>query len=565
MDAKLLLRALSRRPGGSVPLLILGLTPETNPTLLKTWSGGVAVACTRMTSPARLRYVFGGIPGITAQLTNLEIPFSGRQAFYFVLAKGGHAQSILKIENDHEVVPVFIENSVNGQRVFLDCGIPHQSQSVVEANKKSVVGAFEELAPALIFVKLCAGARGWHAIHHYANLTIDDANLREPYGFLDYDGLLMEMEKHNFHTTIAFIPWNYDRTEPKVVALVRSHPERFSICIHGDNHDHKEFTDYNSKPLSVQVSALRQSLARMGRFQTLTGIPYDKVMVFPHSVAPEKTFEALKMNNYLATVNSGNIPMGSIRPPGILFALRPVTLSFADFPSILRYSVAVPTPTYLIAINDFLDNPLFFYCHHELFEHGIDAFDQVADRVNKLDPETRWRSLADIVRHLYFVKLRDDSNYDVLAFSRIIDLENTSGRNLVFYVMKRELGQSGVAAVILDGHNCPFQLRGGYLHFSVTIPAHQTRSLAIEYERDSPSSPVSITKTSFRVYCLRMASNFRDNVMYRSAVGRMFINSYYNGHPEPTHLLEGTIGLILACACAGSIIRVFVRRGRRPG
>ena len=65
----------------------------------------------------------------------------------------------------------------------------------------------------MIFAKYGAGDRGWHALHHDANLTIDDPWLREPYGHLDYKDLLTEMERHNFHTTIAFIPWNYDRSE----------------------------------------------------------------------------------------------------------------------------------------------------------------------------------------------------------------------------------------------------------------------------------------------------------------------------------------------------------------
>ena len=103
----------------------------------------------------------------------------------------------------------------------------------------------------------------------------------KPYGHLIYEDLLKEMERHDFHTTIAFIPWNYDRSEAETVALFRSHPERFSICVHGDNHDHKEFDDFESKPLSLQITAIKQSLARMEKFQSLTGIPYDNVFVFP--------------------------------------------------------------------------------------------------------------------------------------------------------------------------------------------------------------------------------------------------------------------------------------------
>ena len=111
--------------------------------------------------------------------------------------------------------------------MFVACAVrPDDAAPYAEG----IVNAFLRLAPAMMFAKYSAGARGWHAPAHYANLTIDDPWLRQPYGYVDYKGLLEEMEKHNFHTTIAFIPWNYERSQPEVVSLFKSHPERFSIA-----------------------------------------------------------------------------------------------------------------------------------------------------------------------------------------------------------------------------------------------------------------------------------------------------------------------------------------------
>jgi hypothetical protein len=567
-----LLRTLQKRQGGGVPLLILGLTPDTDPELLKTWSGGAAVGCKRFDNPNHLYYAIGGVAGLTGQLTGLDLQSPSKQPFYFDLAGHSEALQVIKARDDHQAVPVFIEASLDRQKVFLDCTRHPASESLAESddkgNDKGLGRPFAEIAPAMMFIKYSAGEHAWHALHHYANLTIDDPSLREPYGLLDYHGLLGEMEKHNFHSTIAFIPWNYDRSEPEIVSLIRNHPERFSISIHGDNHDHKEFTDYRSKPLDVQVAALRQSLARMDRFQALTKIPYDKVMVFPHSIAPEETLNALKNNDYLATVNSTNIPMGSVRPPGVLFSIRPVTLSFGGFPSILRYSVAPPNPNYLIALHEliaihaFLDNPLFFYCHHQFFEGGMGAFDDVADRVNGLEPDTRWRGLGDIVRHFYLVKLRDASSYDVLAFSASIDLENTSGRDSVFHVRKMEGDHPAIASVVVDGRAWPFQLDDGYLHFDLPIPAGRASAVTIQYQNQSPLPPVGIEKTSIRVYLLRMASDFRDNILYRSAAGRVLIHSYYgdDGEPRPAWVFECALALMLSVVFVGWRMRMLIRK-----
>lgn len=192
--------------------------------------------------------------------------------------------------------------------------------------------------------------------------------------------------------------------------------------------------------------ALRQSVARMDKFQAQSGIPYDRVMVFPHSIAPEQTLEALKANDYLATINSLNVPMGSSRPADFLFTMRPATLVFDSFPSIIRYSMAEPIPSYRIAIEDFLDNPLFYYAHQDLFAKGINAFDGLADEVNKLEPDTRWRSVGDIVKHLYLLRLRRDTNYNVLALSNNFCWTMSSAAILTFMLRKwnqalRQLGR----------------------------------------------------------------------------------------------------------------------------
>ncbi|HTS05634.1 MAG TPA: hypothetical protein VMP68_08630 [Candidatus Eisenbacteria bacterium] len=563
-----LLRALRRQSIGSVPLLIIGLTPASDPGLLKTWSGGAVLGCKRLAGQSQLRYAFAHVQDLTGQLGGIEIPLTAKYSPYFALARESDAKTIVQVTNDAQVVCVFIEATLQGEQVFLDCTGSEPSNGVPQAQAASVVDAFQEIFSALIFMRYCAGVRGWHTPHQYANLTIDDPTLREPYGFLNYRGLLGEMERHNFYTTIAFIPWNYDRNSAAVVSLVRDHPEKFSICIHGDNHDHKEFADYRSKPLDVQVADLRQALDRMDAFETLTGIPYAKVMVFPHSIAPEETLEALKSFGYLATINSSNVPMGASEPSSLLFNLRPITLLFGDFPSITRYSAAVPVSDAFIAISAFLGNPILLYCHHELFEKGIGAFDGVADQVNRLAPDTRWRGVGDIVRHFYLVRRADNGTFDVLAFSRSVALENASGQASLFRIRKREFNHPMVASVRVDGQSCPFSIHNGYLEFSVSIAPGTTRDIAIEYAGKATASGVAIKQSSVRVYLLRMASEFRDNTLYRSAPGRAIIHVYYDSDGEPRPFGALVLAVVTALICLGAAwgLRAFLKKrglGRR--
>jgi hypothetical protein len=547
-----LLGALQRR----VPLLILGVTPETHSIVLSAWSSGAAVGARSLESPFGLHYVVGRVAGITQQLTDLEIPFPGNNTVYFSLTGDGKAQEIMGVRNDRQIVPVFIEADLHGQKVFLLSRTHLAADNAAEAGADTIETAFAELAPMMMFVKYVAGERGWHTLHHYANLTIDDPWLREPYGDVSYQGLLAEMEKHNFHTTIAFIPWNYDRSEVETVSLFRNHPERFSICIHGDNHDHKEFEDLASKPLNTQVAALKQSLARMEKFQILTGIPYDNVFVFPHSIGTESILEELKTYNFLATVNSSNVPMDRVRPSKApLFALRPVTLSFADFPSISRYSATMQNPNGFLGINEFLDNPLFFYIHHDFFASGIDAFNGMADAVNKREPDTQWRGVGDIVKHLYLVRLRDGSHYDVLTFSSTFDLDNSSEHSSVFDIEKQESGSPPIASVSVDGRDHPFQLRGGYLALSLSVPARGVRSVVIRYKNGLTLASTSTSKASLRVYLLRNISGFRDITLSKYRLGRALIDYYYKGYDDK----HGTTPLLVFVG--GGMILVFFTLG----
>jgi hypothetical protein len=553
VDKSVLQRASHRKQRAGVPLLIFGATSDTAPALLASWSGGAVQGCQNVEGQAFDHYAFGRIDGLTEQLSGLEIPSSTRNASRMVL--GEHAaEPILSMGE----FPEFIETTVRQQKVFVACAT--RPDETLDPN--GMVGAFLRVAPAMMFIRYCAGDAAWHAIHHYANFTIDDPWLREPYGYVDYQGLLEEMERHDFHTTIAFIPWNFDRSDPAVAALFRSHPDQFSIAVHGDNHDHKEFTDYQSKPLNSQISAMKQSLARMNKFQGATGIPYDKVMIFPHSIAPRKTLAGLKEYNYLATVNSMNVPQGEAQPTSVEFALRSVTMDYAGFPSLRRYSIAGSIPPAFVAVSDYLDNPLLFYGHAEDFAKGIDAFDGIADEVNTLDPGIRWRNLADTVRHLYLVRLRDDSNYDVLAFSSDVCLENTFQRDTTFYVQKREFGGQIIESVAGNGQSYPYALKDGYLSFTVEVPKDGARCVAVTYQNDLNISSVATSGDSQTAYLLRMASDFRDIYLSKWPGGVAFIRFYDDHGISPTALLGLVLVLMGMCIYLGYRLRGFVRARR---
>jgi len=523
-------RSLMRTGRGRIPLLIIGAGPDTNPLLLKQWLLGVAVKCAWTAPLSDAYHEFGNVEGITSQLSGVDIPYPEKRSIYIAIDKNGSALRIESIRDRDRTYPVFIVKERSHQKVFLASG-PFQENGATYPG--SGTNEFAKIAPLMMFIRYCSGERGWHALHYYANFTIDDPWLRQPYGYLDYAALLTEMNKHHFHTTIAFVPWNYDRSWPEVVSIFRNNPDKYSIVIHGNNHDHKEFTNYRKKSFDHQVANLKQALIRMDKFQDLTGIAYDKVMIFPHSIAPEKTIGALKKYNYLATVNSLNYPMDTIPIANKPEDLRTVTMSFEGFSSVQRISTDAQITDAYIAINQFLGNPLLFYNHAEYFSKGINAFDSIADRVNKREPTTKWSGLGNIARHLYAVKLRDDSNYDVLAFSNNICLDNSINRKIVYYIQKEESGGQEIQSVTVDGESHTYMYQAGKILLSVLIQPESTRCVSIQYANDLKSWAGETGHDSVAVSLLRWGSDLRDIYLIKTRLGIAAIQFYQVNHLSP--------------------------------
>jgi hypothetical protein len=517
------LQALRRRGGESVPVLLVDSGSDS--TDLAEWTGGAVSKC----SPSRERVEAWGLrienASIAGPLADTELPFRGSAACRLMRPPGAAGHVLAEALVQTEAFPVFIDAGFSGQRLFAAAGL---APSIKSAARGQALRAeqFAGIAPVMIFLRYAAGERGWHAPAQYANLTVDDPWLREPYGNLEYAELAEQTKLHRFHTTVALIPWNFDKSEPAVVALFRANPESFSIAIHGNNHNHREFDSYTEAPLDVQSASLKQALARMEIFSKSTGIPYDPVMIFPHAVSPAETFTQLKALNYWATANSENVPLGSAEPEDPLFPLRPETLAFNNFLSIRRVSAEVPVSRINLAIDAFLGNPLLLYVHQEYFSPGASAFNPLADYINRVAPSTQWRSLGQIVQHLYLQRSRTDGDTDVLAFSPNLSLSNPAEHAVVFHVTKAESFKPPIRSLLVDGRMQSYQAVSDAISFAVTVPARQQRNIQLTYGSELQLARVDVSKTNRTASALRVLSDFRDNVLSRNASGRAAIRLY---------------------------------------
>ena len=390
---------------------------------------------------------------------------------------------------------------------------------------------FYEIAPVLIFLKNVLGDYCWHAPYDFANLTIDDPWLRKQYGFLKFEKLVEQMNRAGFHSTIGFIPWNYDRSNMEVVRTFRDNPERLSICVHGNNHNHSEFGNHSDLGYAIDERNCQQALSRMALFRDLTGLEFDSVMIFPHTIAPESTLVMLQSNGYFATINSHNIPDGAKRVNDPFYLLRPGIqtrhggiLSFWRSPA--RYTLS-NFDSAVIAFDLFLDNPVMRNTHHQFFAKGMEAFNHIAGFVNKVQPDVRWANPGTIVHYAYLVQRKNDTNWRVFTFSQVFYLVNKSHENRIYHVVKDERSFPDVLAVTGNGGDVPFEINDSFLQFTVTVEPRDSVLVRVHYPVKNVTIPPEEGRYNFTIRLIRNLSDFRDNTLIHLPFGARFADLYY--------------------------------------
>lgn len=224
-----------------------------------------------------------------------------------------------------------------------------------------------------------------------ACLIIDDPLLRPQYGGLDYSRLLKEMQVHNFFTEIAFIPWNYKRSDKNTVRLFLDNPGFFAICMHGCNHTQNEFGGIDYEQLA-ELSAT--ALWRMEQHRKYTGLACDPVMVFPQGRFSSVAINVLKEHGYLAAFNSNIIATDGDNPPPSEF-VKPATLMYHDFPIFLR---RYPQERHLFLEDITNGRPILIVEHTSAFRDGYMKIVALIDWINSLG-DVKWTSLSKIAEY----------------------------------------------------------------------------------------------------------------------------------------------------------------------
>lgn len=515
--------AVPKQGGGKTALIIIGINSDTRSDDLSLWSDGKI----KSTSPIEPGVTIGSVeytdlPDLNQALSNQKMTVAVDKLYYFQhdpALQPGIAIGFKTKESDR-LLPIMMRSKIGRNDIFFITEYQFMETDSSAQDKKE--DTLSTILPVFVPIKYACGTYCWHAAGVYANFSIDDPFLVEPYGNLSYSGLLREMEKSRFHTTIAFIPWNYNRSENDAVEIVKNNPDKYSISMHGCDHGLQEFQGTENEENENKIVL---ALARMEAFKNFTGIEYDKVMIMPRNPGPAEMMRLLKKYNFLGTANWRNIPSDMNPDTKSIHRLREAVFNVGGFPSLKRYSPELSD--FEIAKTIYFGSPLLFQAHQIEFRSGMNWFNRTAEKVNKICPKVRWVSLGRVFQNLYLKKKIDEQDWDVKMHSNNITIENNEIRNAVYHIRKDDDFSIPIRRVLIQGREHTFEKSGDELILSVTIPPREIREIVVEYENDPMIDGIVLSRIDIDSRIFRWLAEFRDREFSRTGIGRQLSGILY--------------------------------------
>lgn len=344
-----------------------------------------------------------------------------------------------------------------------------------------------------------------------ATLIVDDPSLKRRYGFLDFEGVLGAMRRHDFSTTIAFIPWNWWRTRPHTAALFRSDPQRYSLAIHGCDHTAREFGTHSAGILQRKIGL---ALQRAERHRRKTGLHISPIMVFPQGVFSAEAADALQRSSFMAAVNTEVHPAGGDSGPRteVRELWRPAITKYSGFPIFTRRYIELGLEN--VAFDAFLGKPCLLVAHHDVFKDGASNLVGFVDRVNKqIHPV--WSGLENVIRRGYLAHRPADGPQRIDMFANDMIVQGQSGRSGTVEVTKAA-PTAALSRVTCDGQDIPWEYQGDRVRFFVDVPPASAVLVRVQHVGpDTVDLGADGLRYRIRVLARRYLSELRDDYVSR--------------------------------------------------
>jgi len=372
---------------------------------------------------------------------------------------------------------------------------------------------FSSAVPATMYLKWACGDVCWNSSETSACLIVDDPLLKSRYGFLQFREALDLMDKQDFATTIGFIPWNWRRTSPSTVRMFQQRSDRLSISVHGCDHTASEFATPSTALLNTRIKAARH---RMELLRQKTSLEHDYVMIFPQGAFSPQAGLALKLNGFVAAVNTEVAPFNDIlNDTRIADVWNVAIMKYGTFPIFTRRYLSHGIENF--AFDELLGKPCFIVGHHDTFrDHGHDLVDFIA-RLNSLNWTLHWRPLGDAIVRTFKIRKEWDGTNIIQMYGEKLVIENPSTEPRQALIVKEEGDLDCIKAVLVNQEPVDCTSEGRNIRFNVTLCPKQTMEVQIIYF-DKLGTNTTRTGVGYgaKTRLRRYLSEFRDNYLSQS-------------------------------------------------
>ena len=452
--------------------------------------------------------VTDAFPDMCGPMSALRIQLeSGAADAALVIRHGGELQSIVAAPEGH----LFAGFAYSGVRFFADASLAMVDIRERAANHYDVRKRFAGAVPVVMYLKWSFRDVCWTTSETNACLIIDDPLLRPRYGFLDYGELLQLANEQRLATTIAFIPWNWQRTNRDTVAAFQQNSGKLSVCVHGCDHTRSEFAARSAHLLDRKLKTARR---RMQSLLNKTALNHENVMVFPHGAFSPEAVSALKRNGFVAAVNTEVAPADDASNETTLADLWSVAMArYGGFSIYSRRYIDHGIENF--AFDGILGKPCFIAGHHELFRDDGSEVTEFLRQLASLRWKLCWRTLGDAVCRSYSVR-QDGGTIIVKMFAEQLRIENMEAVTQPIRVVKQVPQVVSLKDVTVNQDIVAYEYMDGCLRLIIDIPPGGTADIRCVYHEE-PDAFSDSESVSYRlgVAVRRYLSELRDNYGYR--------------------------------------------------
>lgn len=457
--------------------------------------------------------VTDAFPDMCGPMSALQIQLQPGAADAVLVIRGhGELQSIASAPAGH----MFAGFTHAGVRFFADASLAMVDIRERAATYFDVKKRFAGAVPVVMYLKWSFRDICWTTFETNACLIIDDPHLRPRYGLLDFSELLHLANKQTFAATVAFIPWNWQRTNRDTVAAFRQNSGKLSVCVHGCDHTRGEFAARSADLLDRK---LKTAKCRMLSLLKKTALDHENVMVFPQGAFSPEAASALKRNGFVAAVNTEVAPADH--------AANETTLADLWRVAIVRYGAfAIYTRRYIhhgienFAFDGILGKPCFIAGHHDIFRGHGSELAEFLRQLASLRWKLCWRTLGEAVCRSYGIRPGGGAS-EVKMFAEQLRIENMGVIPRRIRVVKEEPEVVSLKNVTVNQETVAHEYMDGCLRVIVDIPPGATANIRCVYREQLDALPEP-DALSYRlgVAVRRYLSELRDNYghLFRSKV-----------------------------------------------